>query len=225
MKDMLYQALANSADGALAVDEDQHIIYWNKAAKKILGYTSEEVSGRPCYEIMQGCDEQGQPICHHHCYPTRTSLSDGAVKNFDLCVHTRSGAMRWINMSTLAFLADDETARPTLIHLFRDVTQKKRFEQLIYQMLEAANNLQDKDSSQVSPAVSRDGISSDLTGREREVLSLLGQGLNTHDIARSLSISSSTTRNHIRNILKKLQVHSRMEAAIYALKHGFVNRD
>jgi DNA-binding NarL/FixJ family response regulator len=62
----------------------------------------------------------------------------------------------------------------------------------------------------------------ELTDREREVLSLLAQGLNTPDIAQSLSISSSTVRNHVQNILHKLQVHSRLEAVAYALKHGLV---
>ena len=61
-----------------------------------------------------------------------------------------------------------------------------------------------------------------LTDREREVLSLLAQGHITRDIAQSLSISNSTTRNHIQNILHKLNVHSRLEAVAYAYEHGLV---
>ncbi len=62
----------------------------------------------------------------------------------------------------------------------------------------------------------------DLTDREREVLSLLAQGLSTRDIAQTLSISPSTARNHIQNILHKLNVHSRLEAVAYAFEHGLV---
>lgn len=65
----------------------------------------------------------------------------------------------------------------------------------------------------------------DLTDREREVLSLLAQGLSTNDIARSLSITSSTVRNHIRNILQKLHVHNWLEAVVYAFKQGLVDKE
>jgi len=65
----------------------------------------------------------------------------------------------------------------------------------------------------------------DLTDREREVLSLLAQGLSTNEIARSLSITSSTVRNHIRNILQKLHVHNRLEAVVYVLKQGLLTKE
>ena len=61
-----------------------------------------------------------------------------------------------------------------------------------------------------------------LTEREREVLALLAHGLSTRAIARSLSISSATVRNHVQSILNKLQVHSRLEAVTYALDHNLV---
>ncbi len=68
-------------------------------------------------------------------------------------------------------------------------------------------------------------LNTDLTDREGEVLSLLVQGLSTNDIARSLSITSSTVRNHIRNILQKLHVHNRLEAVINASKHGLIGKE
>jgi two-component system NarL family response regulator len=57
-----------------------------------------------------------------------------------------------------------------------------------------------------------------LTDREMEVLRLVAQGLNNRDIARSLFISENTVKNHIRNILEKLHLHSRMEAVVYAVR-------
>ena len=54
---------------------------------------------------------------------------------------------------------------------------------------------------------------------------LLAQGLSTNEIARSLSITSSTVRNHIRNILQKLHVHNRLEAVVYALKQGLLAKE
>jgi DNA-binding NarL/FixJ family response regulator len=57
-----------------------------------------------------------------------------------------------------------------------------------------------------------------LTDREMEVLKLVAQGKNNRDIARELFISENTVKNHIRNILEKLHLHSRMEAVVYAVR-------
>ncbi|HWB72252.1 MAG TPA: response regulator transcription factor [Egibacteraceae bacterium] len=57
-----------------------------------------------------------------------------------------------------------------------------------------------------------------LTDREMEVLALVAQGLNNRDIARKLFISENTVKNHVRNILEKLHLHSRMEAVVYAVR-------
>ena len=54
----------------------------------------------------------------------------------------------------------------------------------------------------------------DLTPRERHVLDLLAQGLETHQIVRQLGVSQSTVRTHVQNILSKLGVHSRLQAVV-----------
>jgi len=57
-----------------------------------------------------------------------------------------------------------------------------------------------------------------LTSREMEVLRAVARGLNNREIAKELYISENTVKNHIRNILEKLQLHSRMEAVVYAVR-------
>ncbi|RJK95409.1 DNA-binding response regulator [Vallicoccus soli] len=57
-----------------------------------------------------------------------------------------------------------------------------------------------------------------LTDRELQVLRLVARGLNNRDIAKELFISENTVKNHVRNILEKLQLHSRMEAVVYAVR-------
>ncbi len=57
-----------------------------------------------------------------------------------------------------------------------------------------------------------------LTEREMDVLKLVARGLNNRDIGAQLFISDNTVKNHIRNILEKLQLHSRMEAVVYAVR-------
>jgi RNA polymerase sigma factor (sigma-70 family) len=62
----------------------------------------------------------------------------------------------------------------------------------------------------------------DLTEREREILQLLAQGMRNDDIAKQLYISPQTVQTHVRNILGKLRVHSKLEAVAFAVKHGAI---
>jgi two-component system nitrate/nitrite response regulator NarL len=64
-----------------------------------------------------------------------------------------------------------------------------------------------------------------LTDREREVLALLVEGLSGQDMAERLSVSPHTVRTHVQNVMSKLQVHSRVEAASFAVRHGIVQPD
>jgi NarL family two-component system response regulator LiaR len=64
----------------------------------------------------------------------------------------------------------------------------------------------------------------DLTDREREVLSLLVEGLNNNQIAERLVVSISTAKFHVSSILSKLQVASRTEAVAVALKNDLVKK-
>jgi two-component system nitrate/nitrite response regulator NarL len=59
-----------------------------------------------------------------------------------------------------------------------------------------------------------------LTGREREVLTLLVRGATSAEIARTLSVSDHTVRTHMQNLFAKLGVRSRVQAASIAVKHG-----
>ena len=57
-----------------------------------------------------------------------------------------------------------------------------------------------------------------LTPREMEVLEHVAKGMNNREIAKALFISENTVKNHVRNILEKLHLHSRMEAVVYAVR-------
>jgi len=62
-----------------------------------------------------------------------------------------------------------------------------------------------------------------LTQRELEVLSLIGKGLSNKEIAESLFIGIKTVKTHVSNILAKIEVEDRTQAAIYANKHGLAD--
>jgi DNA-binding NarL/FixJ family response regulator len=62
----------------------------------------------------------------------------------------------------------------------------------------------------------------ELSDRETEVLRLIANGKDNAEIARDLSISPKTVKNHISNILMKLQIENRIQAAVYAVRRGLV---
>jgi PAS domain S-box-containing protein len=225
MSDELFRALATAADGAFITDADQRVVFWNRAAERMLGFTFDEITRQPCDETLEGRDDRGRLVCRKSCRVAVTALTGGAVANYDTLVRTKSSGALWINMSIFTFLANGRPADTLVVHLFRDITQRKQDEQLLQQVLRAAKDLESTELSQAVPAASMEGPGASLTNREREVLSILALGFNTGEIAQSLSISPSTVRNHIRNILQKLNVHSRLEAVLYALKYGLVADD
>lgn len=61
-----------------------------------------------------------------------------------------------------------------------------------------------------------------ITGREREILELVAIGLSNREIAERLVIAETTVKNHLRNILDKLNLRNRVQAAAYALERGWV---
>jgi two-component system NarL family response regulator len=62
----------------------------------------------------------------------------------------------------------------------------------------------------------------ELTGRELEILGLVGNGKTSREIAEELFISENTVRNHVRNVLDKLGLRSRFEAVIWAQREGLI---
>jgi DNA-binding NarL/FixJ family response regulator len=61
-----------------------------------------------------------------------------------------------------------------------------------------------------------------LTLRERQLITVVGQGFGNSEIAERLHISEATVRNHLTSIFKKLELHSRFELVMYALRQGLI---
>lgn len=220
----LFDALNRSADGAYVIDGDQRIVYWNAAAEQMLGYRSEEVVGRLCYEVLQGRDDADRAWCRLRCKVAIHSSRGEPVDSFMVCAQSHQGDQRWIDVSILPFpIAADDGTR-LVVHLFRDGTVQKQQEAFSKLILAAVQKVQ---PAQVpgDPGRASAGIPIlALTDREAQVLELMAHGMSTRDIAGSLSISVSTTRNHIQNIFQKLNVHSRSQAVAYAFEHELVSR-
>jgi DNA-binding NarL/FixJ family response regulator len=78
--------------------------------------------------------------------------------------------------------------------------------------------------NEIHAATERKLTEEPLTRRELEVLRLIAQGIENKEIALRLVISEATVRTHVSNILNKLQLASRTQAALYAVKEGLADR-
>ncbi|MBA2537286.1 MAG: response regulator transcription factor [Actinobacteria bacterium] len=76
--------------------------------------------------------------------------------------------------------------------------------------------------SQNAGSGAADAIRAELSDRELEILKLIANGTDNAQIARELFISPKTVKNHISNILMKLQIENRIQAAVYAVRSGIV---
>ena len=59
-----------------------------------------------------------------------------------------------------------------------------------------------------------------MTRREREVVELIGEGLSNKEIAQRLNIASHTVKSHVRNVMEKLALHTRLQIAVYVRRDG-----
>jgi LuxR family transcriptional regulator, maltose regulon positive regulatory protein len=113
-----------ATDGAFAIDNEQRIIYWNEAAEQILGYRAEDVLGKMCWELLQGCTLAGVVICKAK-GTIYSSVRDGSpVHHFDLCMKHREGHVVLLNVSTIPLLASGEKKPHGLVHLIRPLEVK-----------------------------------------------------------------------------------------------------
>jgi DNA-binding NarL/FixJ family response regulator len=103
--------------------------------------------------------------------------------------------------------------------LMRGIRSAARGESLISPHI-AAKVLQHLRAATVAPGVAAAG--SELSEREIEVLKLIANGKDNAQIAADLHISPKTVKNHISNILMKLQIENRIQAAVYAVRSGIV---
>ncbi|MBI2359758.1 MAG: PAS domain S-box protein [Deltaproteobacteria bacterium] len=209
----LLKDLAGMADGVIAVEGDQRILLWNRAAEKLLGVSAKEALGRYCYELMHGRNELGALLCRQACRTMALAKKGKPIPSTDMLTLTKAGRQLWLNVSH--FVTRSTSNRVALIHIFRDISLQKAMEHLIRQLSTTLAGL----GSQVSAGGRAPDPEAGLTPREQQVLKLLAGGVSTLSMAERLHISRSTVRNHIQHILSKLGTHSRLEAVALGVRH------
>ena len=206
----LFNALVQSPDAVFATDRHLRIIFWNPKSEHLLGFAAEDVVGTSCATALNGCDVFGNRYCSESCPVTQIATRGETVRHFGLQLRARDGHVVEMDVSIL-HLAVRPPDHFVLIHILKPMDRS------------AAGA---PDASRESPprpmlvAVreSPDARARKLTPREVEVLGMLAGGRPTPEIAERLHISTLTARNHVQNILEKLEVHSKAEAVAFAFQ-------
>jgi PAS domain S-box-containing protein len=219
----LFNLMSNTTDEVVAIDSDQRIVFWNQGAEMLFGFKAKEVLGRFCYDVIGGQAEACHFGCQRSCLPHMEALRQHTVPTRNLLVRTKAGREIWVCVSTIV-VPSKWKELCLLIHLCRDISRQKDLENCVQQFLACIAKLSSPLTTDqpANPLLASQTLN--LTDREWKVLRLLSSGTSTRAIANQLfiSISPSTVRNHIHNILTKLGVHSQLEATVLALRNGLI---
>lgn len=215
----LFILLEHTADATYTVTEDGEIRSWNAAAERLFGYPATDVIDRNIDDVLEARDALGTEALAGglEAATRRWDGTSGGIANFDLEVRTGSGNRVWVNVSTIVF-DNSRTGRRLFVRMARDIDQRRRQEGLLTRMVEIARQVVSltDNASDHAPVES-------LSPQERRILKLFAEGKSSAMIARRLSISSQTLRNHLHHINRKLRTHSRLEAVTHAQRRGLLD--
>ena len=212
---ILLEALVPSPDPVYVTDRQNRIVFWNLSAERLLGYTADEVVGFPCAASLQGCDSHGNRYCADECPITQAAKRGETVRHFGLHLRARDGHVLPMDVSILT-LALRAPGAFCLVHVLRPSLPA------IPVARSGATSAEPPRSALSAFRDSPDARARKLTTREVEVLGMLAAGRTTPEIADRLHISALTARNHIQNILDKLELHSKAEAVAFAFQKGLI---
>ena len=182
---------------AFAVNSSHQIVAWNDAAEQLLGIKAQDIIGSRCFETLDGLD--GALCADCGMCPIGAEYTRREDSSYELTVTLAGQPDRQLNLTTLT--AHTAGGQTRIVHLLRSTPVK-----------EAPR------PPALNPAMSggKHPRPQALTQRELEVLRLLGAGHSTDEIARELSITRVTARNHVNKVLDKLGANSRLQAVVIA---------
>jgi len=151
----------------------------------------------------------------------KASLPDTAVINLT-AYHDEEQIIHAINAGASAYYPK-EVMPDKLIFAVRQVTKGQWvIDDQVLTEKEMKDWLFEQYRRVAAPGLVDDSRFAPLSAREMEILQYVVRGSSNKEIARALKISQQTVKNHISSILRKLDVKDRTEAAVYALRHGWI---
>ncbi len=197
-----------STDAVFGIDTAGTIRFANSSFERLMGYSDQQLCGAPCAEVLCGTDLHGRAFCGPNCPIPKTVTDQPTISDFDLVVRRADGDSVLVNIGTSYVSPElrESNAQVDVFFSLRQVNPRRLLQRTAMLPLEELVN--------VVPERSR------LTSREKGILALAARGMNTNQIAQSLSISTQTVRSHFKNIYPKLGVNSRTEAVIFAIQQN-----
>jgi len=117
---------------------------------------------------------------------------------------------------------DGSSTMPCSIHIIRQIEVRKRLELLMRDFIISSTDMPAEQAATLVSSTHAPAQQTNLSTRELEVLRLLARGSRTSAVAEQLHISRTTVNNHIQHILRKLDVHTRLEAIRRAEHAGLI---
>ena len=192
-----------AGSAVIAMDSEHRVVFWNRGAESLFGRPAAEAVGRRCHELLEGRDIFDNRICHAGCTPLTMLRRGEGVRCFEMRL-VSNGEKKALMVTTFRAPENRDT-HPYLVHVVTRLLELGR--------LVSAPDLNGVPDGQC------------LTKRESDILGLFATGLQNKEIAARLGISVATVRNHVNHILAKLDVHSKLEAACFALSNGWIAAD
>lgn len=188
-------------DPVFAVDRSGVIELWGPAAEKTFGYPASKALGKQVWKLLSGQDVYGNPNCAKHCRLRKMALSHESVNDFNVSYKTAKGVRQQFRVSFLTIFGNNG-------------------DELLLHICHPRNKLSEADKNDCAIRQLDNELIDTLTKRELAVLTLLGSGKSTEDIASILGVSVLTVCSHVQHVLQKLQVHTRLEAVLLGQNLG-----
>lgn len=216
----LYNMLQGAGDAAFVVDQSGLIRFQNADAKRLLGWSAAAVLQQECATVLDGCDSAGVRLCTQDCALLEITRRNTHVSAFDAHVKTASGTRKWVNVSIIVAPVEGERL---VIHLLRDIDAQKQTEALTKEITVLVGRLTGQRAERRLEPVRAQAPTVDLTPQERKILYSLSRGVSTAGIGRELNVTPATVRNHVQHILRKLRVHTRLQAVLRAARKDLLD--
>ena len=192
------EAFDNAGHAVFVSDEDGRVEYCNPAMADLMKRDRLEIEGQLCCEVMRLHSPEGQLLCRAQC-AVQSQVRRGNVPQMRSALLAVNGDLpRAVDLFSVA-VSPPIGQRIAILHVIK-ISARAHSEKVV----ETSSRHEPTSYACLSP-------------REKEVLRHLTGGKGTDQIADELFLSSATVRNHIRAILSKLKVHSRIEAVLVSV--------
>jgi PAS domain S-box-containing protein len=214
-----YHAILNSIrDPFNIVDRDYRLLWVNPARARFHQRNQREMIGKTCYAMFQRRD---RPCAE---CPVRLVFESGKPCVMDRSVVLPDGTQKWGNVRAYPVF-DDKGRVVYAIQVMIDITKEKlngaresRHVESLEKTVKELNGNHVRDIIRYSDGKEK----LPLTPREIEVLGLIANGSSNSEVAKVLSISAHTVKSHVMNIMDKLGVKDRTQAAVWAVRRKLI---